>query len=266
MLNILFIGDIVGKIGRETVKKVLPSLKKELKADFVIANAENVAHGVGVNESSLQELMEAGVDFFTTGDHAYDNKKQTEYIFSKYPIIRPANFPAGNDGAGYSIVNIGKNSILVINLIGRVFMHMDYNCPFRQLDEILANVSLSNPKLSAIILDMHAEATSEKVAMKHYGDGRVSAIIGTHTHIPTADGVITDKGTAFLCDAGMVGYADGVIGIGKEEVIDTFLTQIKNKHKLPEKGSSNFNAVMVKINPKDGQAASFKQILKKVDI
>jgi 2',3'-cyclic-nucleotide 2'-phosphodiesterase len=266
MLNILFIGDIVGQIGRETVKKVLPSLKKELKADLVIANAENVAHGVGVNESSLKELMEAGVDFFTTGDHAFDNKKQTEYIFNNFPIIRPANFPAGNDGVGYFILDKRKNSILVINLIGRVFMHMDYDCPFRQLDEILANVSLSNQKLSAIIVDMHAEASSEKIAMKHYADGRVSAIIGTHTHVPTADSAITDLGTAFLSDAGMVGYADGVIGIGKEDVIKTFLTQIKNKHKLPEKGSSNFNAIMVKINTKDRRAVKIKQILKQVEI
>jgi metallophosphoesterase (TIGR00282 family) len=266
MLNILFIGDVVGQIGRETVKKVLPSLKKELKVDFVIANAENVAHGCGVNENSLEELMEAGVDFFTTGDHAYDNKKQTEYIFGKYPIIRPANFPSGNDGIGYSVINKGKNSILVVNLIGRVFMHMDYDCPFRQLDEILAKISLSNQRLSAIIIDIHAEASSEKIAMKHYADGRVSAIIGTHTHVPTADAVISDNGTAFLSDAGMTGYADGVIGIDKEGIIKTFLTQIKNKHKLPEKGSSNFNGAMIRINPKDRRAVNIKQIIKQVEI
>jgi len=266
MLNILFIGDIVGQIGRETVAKVLPQLKKELKIDLVVANAENVAHGTGVNERSLQELMETGIDFFTTGDHAFDNKKQTEHLFNNYPLIRPANFPIGNDGVGYFVINKGKNSILIINLIGRVFMSMDYDCPFRQLDDILANVSLSNKKLSAIIVDIHAEATSEKIALKYYADGRVSAIIGTHTHVPTTDAVITDKGTAYQSDAGMTGFADGIIGIHKEGIIRTFLTQIKNTHKLPEKGLSTFNAVLIKINPKNCQAAGIKQIIKQVEI
>jgi 2',3'-cyclic-nucleotide 2'-phosphodiesterase len=266
MLNILFIGDIVGKIGRETVAEILPALKKELKVDIVAANAENCAHGNGVNEDSLKFLMKAGVDFFTTGDHAFDNKKQTEHVYNNYPIIRPANFPDGNEGLGYSILEKGKNRVLFINLIGRVFMQMDYDCPFRKLDEILANNSLSNQNLSAIIVDVHAEASSEKIAMKYYADGRVSAIIGTHTHVPTADAVITDKNTAFLSDIGMVGFAAGVIGVNKEGIIKTFLTQIKTKHSLPEIGPSTFNAVLIKINPKNKKAVNIKPIIKQIEI
>lgn len=266
MLNILFIGDISGKMGRAAIQKLLPGLKKELKTDFVIANAENAAHGSGITEDIIKELMAAGVDCFTLGDHAFDREKQSEVCLGGYPVIRPANFPPAAKGRGHMIINAGKSRVLLINLIGRVFMHMDYDCPFRKLDEILANINLHAENVSAIIVDIHAEATSEKVALGKYADGRISALLGTHTHIPTADPHISDRGTAYITDVGMTGYKDGVIGVEKDNIINTFLTQIKRAHSMPEKGEATFNAVLLKVNTKTRQSASIKQIIRQIKI
>jgi metallophosphoesterase (TIGR00282 family) len=264
MIKILFIGDIVGKIGRKAVVAILPKLKKELKPDLIIANAENIAHGSGVSAKTLKEVMDAGVDYFTCGDHAFKREKELG-IYDTLPIIRPANYAKDAPGKGYAIIKAGKDNILLINLIGRVFMDLDHDCPFHKLDEILAE-NLADKNLSAIIIDMHAEATSEKVAMGHYADGRVSAITGTHTHIMTADHKITKKGTAYITDAGMAGFADGCIGINKEGIIKTFLTQIKNKHTIPEVGKAMLNAVLFEIDTKTGEAKSIKPIIKFVEI
>lgn len=264
MLKILFIGDIVGKIGRKTVQAVLPKLKKELKPDLVIANAENIAHGSGVSAKTLKEVMDAGVDYFTCGDHAFKREKELN-IYDELPIIRPANYAEGAAGKGHIIIKVGKYNILLINLIGRVFMDMDYNCPFHELDEILAK-NLADKNISAIIIDIHAEATSEKVAVGHYADGRASAVIGTHTHIQTADAQITKQGTAYITDAGMAGFADGCIGIEKDGIIKTFLTQIKNKHIIPETGKTMLNGVLLEIDEKTGKAKSIKAINKFINI
>ncbi len=295
MLKILFIGDIVGKIGRRAVQQVLPKLKKELKPDLVIANAENISHGSGVTESALREVMEAGVGWFTCGDHSFKKEKQLG-IYDSLPILRPANYSAGVPGQGYSVISISasrtgggeikaplikgvggikgdsgilknnKHNILLINLIGRVFMKMDYDCPFRKLDEILADKDLAGKNFSAIIVDIHAEATSEKVAMGHYADGRASAVLGTHTHVMTADHKITEQGTAHITDTGMAGFADGCIGVEKESIINTFLTQIKRSHVLPEKGRAIFNSVLVSIDSKTGKAKKIKPIIKYINI
>ncbi len=302
MIKILFIGDIVGKIGRRTVQQVLPKLKKELKPDLVVANAENISHGSGVTESALKEVMEAGVDWFTCGDHSFKKEKQLG-IYDSMPILRPANYSAGVPGKGYSVISISasrtgggeikapliitaasgregvggikgdsgilknnKHDILLINLIGRVFMKMDYDCPFRKLDEILADKDLAGKNFSAIIIDIHAEATSEKVAMSHYADGRASAVFGTHTHIMTADHKITEQGTAHITDAGMAGFAGGCIGIEKESIINTFLTQIKRSNVIPKKGRAIFNSVLVSIDSKTGKAKKIKPITKFVEI
>lgn len=265
MLKILFIGDIVGKIGRETVKKILPELKKELKPDLVIANAENLAHGKGVTETTLNEMAEAGIDWFTGGDHSFSREKTIEEIYNnELPVLRPANFSDFAPGKEFAVIERGKHKILLINLIGRVFMHMDYACPFKKLDEILTN--FAEQKFSAIIVDMHAEATSEKIALKYFADGRVSAVVGTHTHVMTADGEITGKGTAYISDIGMTGFAEGVIGVEKEKIIKTFLTQIKYSHIIPETGKAVFNAVMISINSKTGKAKEIKPIVKFINI
>jgi 2',3'-cyclic-nucleotide 2'-phosphodiesterase len=263
MMNILFIGDINGKIGRQAVAGILPKLKKELKIDLVIANAENVAHGSGITEETIKELQSYGIDYMTSGDHAFKRVGQFS-VYEKYPVLRPANYAKDVPGQGYSLIYNDK--VLLINLIGRVFMSGDYDCPFRELDEILARIDLQIKKPSAIIVDMHAEATSEKVALGHYADGRVTAIIGTHTHIMTADAKISEKGTAYLTDAGMVGAYDSCLGTGKEGIIKTFLTQIKYPHQIPEKGQAIFNSVLITVNPKNMKATAIKPIIKFIDI
>jgi metallophosphoesterase (TIGR00282 family) len=263
MIKILFIGDICGKLGRRAIKEMLPNLKNTLKPDLVIANAENIAHGTGITESTLKEILDAGVDYCTNGDHAFDQPKQID-VYNKLPIIRPANFPPEAPGKGYAIIEKNGHKILLINLVGRVFMSMDYDCPFRKLDEILAN--LPDKKLSAIIIDMHAEATSEKISLKHYADGKASAILGTHTHVPTADAEITSKGTAYITDVGMTGFADGCIGISKENIIKMFLTQVKQEHIIPETGKAILNAVLITVDPKTKKAVEIKQIIKFAEI
>lgn len=265
MLKILFIGDISGKIGRKAIKELLPGLKKQLKPDLVIANAENAAHGVGVTKETLQELIDSGIDYFTNGDHAFDREKETS-IYSDFPILRPTNYADNIPGNGHTIIEAKKHKVLLINLIGRVFMHMDYKCPFNALDEILANFNLAEKNLSAIIVDIHAEATSEKIAMKHFADGRISALLGTHTHVMTADNEITAKGMAYITDVGMTGLADGVIGVGKENIIKTFLTQIKHKREFPETGKAILNSVLLTINTKTKKTTSIKPITKFVNI
>jgi len=265
MMKILFIGDICGKIGRKTVAKILPKLKKELKPNLVIANAENLAHGKGVTETTLKEMIDAGIDWFTGGDHSFKAQKKIDIVYDgKLPIIRPANYSHNAPCQGYTVIALGDKQILLINLIGRVFMHMDYDCPFRELNKILTK--FAKEKLSAIIVDIHAEATSEKIALKHFADGKVSAILGTHTHVMTADEHITAQGTAYITDVGMTGYADGIIGLDKENVIKTFISQIKYPHQLPEKGRAIFNAVLLEINPKTEKTKSIKPIIKFVNI
>lgn len=264
MLKILFIGDVFGKIGRTTLKRTVSKLKSKHKIDLVIANADNLAHGKGVTENTIKEAREFGVDWFTNGDHAFDSNQNE--LYDQQPIIRPANFPPTAPGKGWTIVNIKGHNILIINLLGRIFMKMEYDCPFRKIDEILANNFLSENKLSAIIIDIHAEATSEKVSLRHYVDGRVSAVLGTHTHVPTADAQITKKGTAFISDVGMVGNNEGCIGVDKELIIKEFLTQISQPKKIPEKGESIFCGVLLTINPKTARAESIKQIIEKINI
>lgn len=265
MLRVLFIGDISGKLGRKTVAKVLPGVKREERPDLVVANAENSAHGSGVTEDTVKELAAAGVDWFTGGDHALQRFKHLGF-YDKYPIIRPANFPPGVPGRGFALVPAGGKNILLINLIGRVFMDMDYDCPFRKLDEILANTDLHKKNISAIIIDMHAEATSEKAAFRHWADGRVSAVLGTHTHVMTADHGITAKGTAHITDTGMTGADDSCLGVDRENIIKTFLEQIKYPHVIPETGRAVFNAVLVSIDEKTRAAKAIKPIAKFIEI
>ncbi len=265
MLKVLFIGDIVGRIGREAIAEVLPKLKKEKKINIVIANAENSAHGSGITERIIEELESYGIDYFTIGDHALRRKKQAG-LYGLQNIVRPANFPPDVPGQGYCLIPVDGKNILLINLIGRVFMRADYDCPFRKLDEILANVDLQANNIFAIIIDMHAETTSEKVALMHYADGRVSAVLGTHTHVKTADEQITDKGTAFITDVGMVGAGDSSLGIAKEGAIRTFLTQIRETHIIPKAGKAIFNSVLLTINIKSAKVLAIKSITKNIII
>ena len=264
MLKILFIGDVFGKMGRITLKRTIGKLKSKHKIDLVIANADNLAHGKGVTEATIKEAREAGVDWFTNGDHAFDSNQNE--LYEHQPIIRPANFPPSAPGKGWTLIKIKGKNVLLVNLLGRVFMKMNYDCAFRKIDEILANNFLPENRPSAIIIDIHAEATSEKIALKNYVDGRVSAVLGTHTHVPTADAQISKKGTAFISDVGMVGHNEGCIGVDKELIIKEFLTQISYPHKIPEKGESIFCAVLLTIDPKTAKTESIKQIIEKINI
>jgi len=262
MLKILFIGDIFGKLGREAVRQLLPEIKTEEKPDLVIANAENAAHGSGISLATLTELKSYGIDWFTTGDHAFDNEQQFKLCLAeKLPLLRPANFPPGVPGMGVQMIKVGNKKVLLINLIGRVFIHMNYDDPFRALDGILSEY-LAKFKPSAIIVDIHAEATSEKVGIGHYADGRVSAVLGTHTHVMTADARILPKGTAYISDVGMVGALNEVIGLGKENVIKSFLTQMKQEKIIPETGEALLNSVLITIDIKTTMAVAIKPITK----
>ncbi|MDD4900663.1 MAG: TIGR00282 family metallophosphoesterase [Patescibacteria group bacterium] len=264
MLNILFIGEINGKIGRETVKKILPGLKQKLKPDLVVANADNLAHGNGVSKDAIKEMMDAGVNAFTGGDHCFGNTAHLNLYDSDLPLLRPANYAVSAPGRGHMVLEANGHKILLISLIGQVFMPMSFNNPFTEADKILSN--LANNNISAIIIDMHAEATSEKIALSHYLDGRAGAIIGTHTHVMTADARISNYGTALLTDLGQTGFADGVIGVEKDGIIKTFLTQTKYPHVIPETGRAIFNAVSLTIDEKTKKAVSIKSITKFINI
>ncbi|MDD3861649.1 MAG: TIGR00282 family metallophosphoesterase [Candidatus Gracilibacteria bacterium] len=250
-MKILFLGDIVARAGRDTVKKVLPNVIKEHSPDFIIGNVENLSHGNGFTPRALEEMEEAGIDFFTSGDHAWGGKAGSESIASEdFPVIRPANVPPEVPGIGYFVAKSKQgHKILVINLVGRVFMKKNYDCPFRTVDKILKK--FAKEKLDAIFVDLHAEATSEKYAMGFYLDGRISALVGTHTHVATADARILENGTAFMCDVGMTGSLDSVIGVRKDLIITSFLTQMAVKHEPETDGKMIFNGCLIEIENKN---------------
>ncbi len=247
-LRLLYIGDVVGKAGRTAVKQIVPRLRQELKLDAVFMNAENMAHGNGITTDTVNEMLSAGVNYFTSGNHIFDNREGVEYLKrSDSKVLRPANFPAVNPGKGHMVVEIGTKKILLINLAGQVFMPQQADSPFYCLDHILKQYNQS--ELAAILVDIHAEATSEKQALAWYGDGRVSIVVGTHTHVPTADLRILTEGTGLVCDLGSVAVADSVIGADKGKVLQRFLTQTPTALSPAESGLVLFNSVLIEIDP-----------------
>ncbi len=217
-MKIVFIGDVVGKAGRQAVSDLLPALKRERGIDFTIANVENAAGGFGITDKAIEELEEAGVDFFTSGNHIWDRREGIRLLDERNNILRPANYPPGSPGNGYAIHEVAGHPIAVINIQGRVFMP-PIDCPFHVVDEILERTS---DQCRISIVDMHGEATSEKVAMGWHLDGRVTLVAGTHTHIPTRDCRILPGGTGYITDVGMAGSYDSVIGMNKDAVIERF--------------------------------------------
>ncbi len=253
----------MGKIGRQAVTKILPKWKKQYKPDLIIANAENLAHGKGITEKTVQEMLNSGIDFFTSGNHVWD-KKEAYKIFEdpKAPIIRPANYPPGVPGDGYRIIESGKNKILIANLMGRVFFREDFECPFRTIDRILD----SKPKdVKIVILDFHAEASSENKSIGFYLKKRASAVLGTHTHVGTCDYEILDKHTAYVTQVGMAGAKNSSLGIKFEPVIENYLTQLPTGHELVEKGLTEINAIYLEITD-DGKAKKIKKLYEEVQI
>ncbi|MDH4067718.1 MAG: TIGR00282 family metallophosphoesterase [Dehalococcoidia bacterium] len=250
-MKILAIGDIIGKPGRNAVKEILPGLCGKHNIDLVIGNGENAAGGLGLTPSIAEELFDSGIDVITSGNHIWAYNEIIPCLDSELAILRPLNYPPMNPGRGYLL----KNNALVVNLVGRVFMtHVD--CPFRAMDQLLVEFE---HKSIPIIVDFHAEATSEKVAMGRYLDGRVSAVLGTHTHVGTIDARILPRGTACVTDIGMVGPTDSVIGDDPDSVIKRFLTQIPSRLAVG-KGTVGFDAILVEVDQKTGKAAGIQRI------
>lgn len=258
-MKILCIGDIVGKAGREAVKNLLPRLREEIGIEAVIANAENAAAGAGLTPRLADQLFSFGCDVLTLGDHVWDKSELAEYLSGTERLIRPANFPNGAPGRGWCIIKTpsGKK-IGIINLLGRVFMRYNVNCPFRELEAIVETIK---KETSVIFVDLHAEATSEKIALGHFINGRVTAVFGTHTHVQTADEKILSKGTAYITDLGMTGPHDSVIGQNKEKIIQRFLTAIPSRFEVAQEDIW-LNGIVVDVEETTGKARSINRIQK----
>jgi len=253
---VLAIGDVIGKPGRQAVGDLLPEIREQYNLDLVIANAENIAGGIGVTPGTAGELLDAGVDVLTSGNHVWAHKDIIPYLDSEMPILRPLNYPPGVPGRGYTV----SNKAMVVSLIGRTFIN-SFDCPFRAMDQLLAGLEKKPP---VVIVDFHAEATSEKVAMGRYLDGRVSAVLGTHTHVGTIDTRILPQGTAYVTDIGMVGPVDSIIGDDAEAVLQRFLTIIPHRLSVG-KGKTEFNAVLINVDDTTGRATSIERIQREVE-
>ncbi len=253
---ILAVGDIIGKPGRQAIQELLPGLRRQYGLDLIIANGENVAGGLGLTSTTAKEMLRVGVDVLTSGNHIWAQREIIPYLDDgEMPILRPLNYPPGVPGRGYII----NGQAMVVNLIGRTFMS-NFDCPFRAMDKLLAEVKNKPP---VIIVDFHAEATSEKVAMGYYLDGRVSAVLGTHTHVGTIDSQILPQGTAYVTDIGMTGPINSVIGDDIEAVLQRFLTIIPNRLSVG-KGRTIFNAILVSVDENSGKALSIDRISREV--
>jgi metallophosphoesterase (TIGR00282 family) len=260
-IKILFIGDIIGKLGRKICDRLIHEIKSELSPDLTIVNGENSAHGYGITEKIYIELLEMGIDVITMGNHMWDKKELINSIDNLPMVIRPANYPAGTPGRDHLIIEKSGTKIAIVNLVGRVFMQ-SLDCPFQAIQKLLPVLT---KETNVIIVDMHAEATSEKCAMGWFLDGKVSAVLGTHTHVMTADERILPEGTAFLSDIGMVGAYNSIIGMNKEQILKRFVTQMPERFEPTEEGPGLFNAVFLKIDTKTGKAKEIKRIIKVVE-
>lgn len=244
-MKILAVGDIVGENGLNKLKEILPSLKQREKIDFVIVNGENVAGGMGITEKHFKNILFAGADVVTLGNHTW-SKKDVFNIIDEEKLLRPANYPKGVVGKGYNIFNCRNKKIAVINLIGRTNMGILSENPFLEADNIIRNIQ---DKSDCIIIDFHAEATAEKIAFANYVDGRVNIVFGTHTHVQTADEMVLPKGTAYITDIGMTGPVNSVIGMDKKASIKRFVTALPEKYKIAE-GESKFNSCLFELDDK----------------
>lgn len=255
-MRVLFIGDIVGKTGRMAIKSLLPLILNKYKVDLVLANGENAAGGFGITEKVATELFGFGIQVITSGNHIWDKKESIPYIGREDRIVRPANYPPGVPGIGSTIIKIREKKIGIINLSGRVFMS-NIDCPFRVG---IVEIERIRKETNIILIDFHAEATSEKIAFAYYVDGKVSAVIGTHTHVQTADEKILPGGTAYITDVGMTGPSDSVIGIDKEQIIERFLLQMPKKFETA-KGNGIFSAVVIEIAEDSGKATAIQRLM-----
>jgi metallophosphoesterase (TIGR00282 family) len=247
-MKILFCGDIVGRSGRQSALINIPKLKQEHNLDFIIANVDNASGGFGVNENNSKDFIEIGVDVLTGGDHIWDKKEMLNYITREKRILRPLNFPKSSPGTGARIfTSINNKKVLVIHLLGQVFIKNNLNCPFESIDNILKNYKLG-VDVDAIFVDFHAEASSEKMAMGKFLDGKISAVIGSHTHIPTNDHHIMSEGTAYQTDAGMCGDYDSIIGMQTDVPLKSFLSKRRVGKMVPAKKEATFCGSIIEIH------------------
>jgi len=253
---VLVIGDVIGRPGRRAVARLMPGIIEKYGVDLVVANAENIAGGIGVTIATAQELLDAGVNVLTSGNHVWAEKEIIPHLDGDLPLLRPLNYPPGVPGRGYLVAG----QAMVVNLIGRTFMG-NFDCPFRAMDRLLGELETQPP---VIIVDFHAEATSEKVALGRYLDGRVSAVLGTHTHVGTTDAQLLPRGTAYVTDIGMTGPIDSIIGDDIEAVTRRFLTMIPHRLSVG-KGKVVLSAVLLEVDEASGRALSIERIAQEVE-
>ncbi len=260
-MKILFLGDVVGRSGRDAVYAWLPRARKEHAPDFVVVNGENAAHGFGITPAICEEFFRAGVDVITTGNHVWDQQEIIPLLSREKRVLRPHNYPEATPGTGMGVyTNARGQNLMVLHLQGQVFMHEQLPCPFACAESVLKSYTLS-ANVNAILVDIHAEANSEKAALGHFLDGRVSAVIGTHTHVPTADARVLVKGTAYQTDAGMCGDYDSVIGMEKNIVIKRFLTKISKGNRMTAAtGPATVCGALIETDDKTGLARSIELI------
>ncbi|MBV1900144.1 MAG: YmdB family metallophosphoesterase [Kordiimonadaceae bacterium] len=250
-MRLLFLGDLMGRSGRTAVIDALPDLREKLKLDFIIVNAENAASGFGTTSKIAGQVIQAGADVLSGGNHTFDQKEILTAIDNDGRILRPINYPEGTPGRGFNIYDAPRGKkVLVINAMGRVFMNA-MECPFRAIDAVLKKYRLG-ATVNAIIVDFHGEATSEKMAMGHYLDGRVSMVVGTHSHVPTADCQILDGGTGYQTDAGMCGDYNSVIGMDQKEPISRFLTKMNRERYSPADGEATICGTFLETDDRTG--------------
>jgi len=253
-MKLLFLGDVVGRSGRDAVIDRLPDIRRRLEVDFVVVNGENAAHGFGITPKICEEFYGAGVDVLTLGNHSWDQREIMPYIDGDSRLLRPANYPAGTPGKGIGIYSLPRGKkVMVIQVMGRLFMD-PLDDPFAAIERELGRVRMGPGGVDAIILDVHAEATSEKMALGHVADGRVSLVVGTHSHIPTADTQILPGGTAYQSDAGMCGDYDSVIGMKKDAAIHKFVRKIPGERLTPAEGPGTVCGVLVETDDRTGLA------------
>ncbi len=263
-MKILYIGDIVARIGRRAVQQVLPELRNEKQIDFVIAQSENMSTGNGLTIKAVSEMREAGVDFFSGGNHSFKKKDFYPYFDDpNMPVIRPANYPGQAPGRGWAIADTPFGKVLIINVMGQTFNGPQFDHPLKTIDAILKQNE--HEHLAATVIDFHGDLTSEKKAIGFYYDGKVSMVVGSHIHVSTADARVLPGGTAHITDTGMTGPIDSVLGVKKEIIIQQWLTQLPVRHDWPTSGVVQFSSVLVEVDA-NGKAQSIEQILRQVDV
>lgn len=259
-MRCLFLGDVMGRAGRRAITENLPRLRAEWRLDFVVLNGENASNGMGLSAEHAKLLFDAGADCVTLGDHAFDQKDMLQHIEKDSRIIRPLNYAKGAPGKGYRLFNApGGRKVLVLQVLGQVFMKRPFDDPFSAVEQVFKSYPRGG-LAQAIIVDVHCEATSEKMAMGHFCNGKASLVVGTHTHVPTGDAQILDRGTAYLTDAGMCGDYDSVIGMEKAEPMRRFVTGMQKNRFTPANGEATLSGVFVETDDRTGAAKNVQMI------